>query len=61
MWIAAVVAPLGMLAVPLWLAHLEERVISSVQSHGAPAARDPDAAAESGPFAPVEHPDHRAA
>ncbi|MEN3268888.1 hypothetical protein [Pseudonocardia sp.] len=57
MWIAAVAVPIGLLAVPLWLAHLEERVI---RSHGTPVF-DPDGAAEPGPYAPLERPDHEAA
>lgn len=36
MWIAAIVVPLVLLAVPLWLAHLEDRVISGVRPAGAP-------------------------
>jgi hypothetical protein len=61
MWISAVAVPIGLLAVPLWLAHLEERVIRShgipeVDGSGAPAAPDPDGVAE--PLAPVLHP-HR--
>jgi hypothetical protein len=57
MWIAALAVPIGLLAVPLWLAQLEVRVI---RSHGTPEV-DPDGAAEPGPLAPVEHPDHQAA
>jgi hypothetical protein len=57
MWIAAVAVPIGLLAVPLWLAHLEERVI---RSHGTPVF-DPDGAAEPGPHAPLERPYHEAA
>jgi hypothetical protein len=56
MWISAVAVPIGLLAVPLWLAHLEERVI---RSHGTPKV-DPDGAAEPGPLAPVQ-PGHQAA
>ena len=56
MWISAVVVPLVLLAVPLWLANLEDRVISGVRSVGsadptrsggllaAPEPTEPDAA-----------------
>ncbi len=36
MWIAAIVVPLVLLAAPLWLAHLEDRVISGVRPAGTP-------------------------
>jgi hypothetical protein len=52
MWIAAVVVPLVLLAVPLGLAHLEDRVISGGRPAGtpdpalqaAPEPTEPDAA-----------------
>jgi hypothetical protein len=58
MWIAAIVVPLVLLAAPLWLAHLEDRVISGVRPSGtpdpalsgglqaAPEPTEPDAAAQ---------------
>ena len=36
MWIAAIVVPLVLLAAPLWLAHLEDRVISGIRPAGTP-------------------------
>ncbi|WP_433288024.1 hypothetical protein ACQPZQ_34915 [Pseudonocardia sp. CA-142604] len=45
MWIAAIVVPLVLLAAPLWLAHLEDRLIDGVRPAGGPDPLDDDAAA----------------
>jgi hypothetical protein len=34
MWIAAIVVPLVLLAAPLWLAHLEDRLVGGVRPAG---------------------------
>ncbi|MFD1519052.1 hypothetical protein [Pseudonocardia yunnanensis] len=45
MWIAAIVVPLVLLAAPLWLAHLEDRLVDGVRPAGGPDALDDDVAA----------------
>jgi hypothetical protein len=37
MWIAAIVVPLVLLAAPLWLAHLEDRLVGGVRQAGGAA------------------------
>jgi hypothetical protein len=49
MWIATLAVPLVLLAVPLWLAHLEDRVVGHARPPGAldgPHATEPATAAE---------------
>jgi hypothetical protein len=45
MWIAAIVVPLVLLAAPLWLAHLEDRLVDGIRPAGGPAPLDDDVAA----------------
>jgi hypothetical protein len=45
MWIAAIVVPLVLLAAPLWLAHLEDRLVDGIRPAGGPDPLDDDVAA----------------
>jgi hypothetical protein len=45
MWIAAIVVPLVLLAAPLWLAHLEDRLVGDIRPAGGPDVLDGDVAA----------------
>jgi hypothetical protein len=55
MWIAAIVVPLVLLAAPLWLARLEDRLVGGVRSAGGPDPLDDDVAAEPEPAGSERH------
>jgi hypothetical protein len=55
MWTAAIVVPLVLLAAPLWLAHLEDRVVDGVRPAGGPDPVDDDVAAAPEPTGSEGH------
>jgi hypothetical protein len=55
MWIAAVVVPLVLLAAPLWLAHLEDRLMGGVRPAEGPDTLDDGVAAAPEPSGSERH------
>jgi hypothetical protein len=55
MWIAAIVVPLVLLAAPLWLAHLEDRLVDGLRPAGGPDRLDEDGSAAPEPAGSERH------